>query len=473
MPKINPPPKHHNLDPLDQLAVQVRAILKRKTKDNTELGKILQQAFEQGEFGQGTRGTGGLLWKEWIEREFDMSEDTAMNYRNLYRLSQNPNGSGFLKLDITNRALYRLAGHFLDHDELQEEIIKQVKKAAEKGRVTLHTVRYIIKPPYCSQCKRNEEEVEAAGYVMIKPTCHTLPFCTECVERAEAATCSQCAKSGKDVGVFGDGTEGLWRIDGKIFCNSCKENRNEAPEEEATCSQCGKSGREGDRLLSFDGEVMCSSCINENYKTHLAKKKAEGDPNYVFEDDEPSSHEPDPVEPLRSGPFGLSPEVKAKIKELAKGSVTAKEAIKRIRELQAASPGMTAEEAVNHFADASEQGRRSDLNRVQQVLERAASPHQEAVIGSLLLPDDDDKQPKEERWQNALGGFAGSVIAMRDYWKKEFGDWEKFDCPPELATLVKEAKQAWDELEAHLDKQNSAVKAAADRAEAKASGKLH
>jgi hypothetical protein len=290
---------------LAELAVQARAILKRKTKDNTELGEILQRAADQAEYGE---------YKAWLACEFDMTEQTAMNYRNLYRLSQNTNGLGLLKLDITNRALYRLGGS-LDRDDI-EEVFKQVKKAADKGRVTDDTVHDILNPPCCKVCGKSEQEVEAAG--------HTLNG-----SRFWGFTCTEC-------------------------------NQKAVPPAKPA-----------------------------------AKRKAKA----------PAA--PDPVEP---SPDPLAP-----------------------------------------------------LAPALEVAARALGDDQEG----------DDEADLEKRWQNSLGSFTAGVVAMRAFWKKEFGDWEKFDCPPELATLVKEAKQAWDELEAHLDKQNSAVKAAADRAEAKAAGKLH
>jgi hypothetical protein len=136
-----------------------------------------------------------------------------------------------LELDITATALYRLAAHFPDcGDKLQEEITKRVKKAAEKGRVTLHTVRYILNPPHCSECRRSEEEVEAAGFVMSKPSCAAaLPLCSECSENLkrlrETSKCDQCGKNGKEIALFTRKRNGKV----EIICASCLD---------ITCPSC-------------------------------------------------------------------------------------------------------------------------------------------------------------------------------------------------------------------------------------------
>ena len=102
----------------------------------------------------------------------------------------------------------------------------------------------------------------------------------------------------------------------------------------------------------------------------------------------------------------------------------------------------------------------------------------EAVIGpeaTTLSPEDDEDDAVEERWQGSLGNYAADATAMCAAWKRDFGDWENFDCPSDLMTLAKQAAQAWTELVAHLSKSKATdvVKSAADRAEAKAAGKMH
>jgi len=53
--------------------------------------------------------------------------------------------------------------------------------------------------------------------------------------------------------------------------------------------------------------------------------------------------------------------------------------------------------------------------------------------------DDEDQMTIEERWQNSLSNACGDIIALQSYWKKEFGVWQKFECPPYIQKLVKEA----------------------------------
>jgi hypothetical protein len=79
-------------------------------------------------------------------------------------------------------------------------------------------------------------------------------------------------------------------------------------------------------------------------------------------------------------------------------------------------------------------------------------------------PDADDTP--EQTWQRSLSNAAGEAVALRAYWTRIFGDWQKFKAPSDLVTLAKQAATAWVELAADLSK-SSAVKSAADRAETK------
>jgi hypothetical protein len=66
--------------------------------------------------------------------------------------------------------------------------------------------------------------------------------------------------------------------------------------------------------------------------------------------------------------------------------------------------------------------------------------------------DDCNTEPfgPEERWQRSLGNMAGDAISLPSYWTREFGDWEKFEVPTSLVTLVKQAAKVWAKLEADL-----------------------
>ncbi len=79
---------------------------------------------------------------------------------------------------------------------------------------------------------------------------------------------------------------------------------------------------------------------------------------------------------------------------------------------------------------------------------------------------DVDGDAPEQRWRRSLADGAGDAIGLQAYWMREFGDWEKFERPADLVTLAKQAANVWLEIAAKLNK-SSAVKLAADRAEAR------
>jgi hypothetical protein len=143
---------------------------------------------------------------------------------------------------------------------------------------------------------------------------------------------------------------------------------------------------------------------------------------------------------------------------------------------QDTSAALRAAEQIEEQAAKSDTVSLLPVERVEPVIEPEAGLVPEEVsssdplIGALLLEHDDEDDPKEERWQRSLGNIAGTVIAMHAFWTREFGDWQKFDCPSDLVTLAKQAAQAMTELADDLSKgkKTGAVKAAADRAESKA-----
>jgi hypothetical protein len=62
-----------------------------------------------------------------------------------------------------------------------------------------------------------------------------------------------------------------------------------------------------------------------------------------------------------------------------------------------------------------------------------------------------DVDTAEERWQRSLGNLAGDAIALRAFWRQEFGDWEKFKAPSDLITLAKQAADEWTAIASQLD----------------------
>jgi hypothetical protein len=67
---------------------------------------------------------------------------------------------------------------------------------------------------------------------------------------------------------------------------------------------------------------------------------------------------------------------------------------------------------------------------------------------------DEQRQRKlaEEQWQCSLTNIAGNAVSLRAFWKKTFGDWEKFEVPTDLLDLAKQAALAWDQLATDLAK---------------------
>jgi hypothetical protein len=61
-------------------------------------------------------------------------------------------------------------------------------------------------------------------------------------------------------------------------------------------------------------------------------------------------------------------------------------------------------------------------------------------------PYDADCITDQQRWEWSLGHFAGDAVAMRAFWTREFGNWEKFEVSPELIKLAEQAEKAWAEL---------------------------
>src|ERR1700730_8219435 len=87
---------------LAQISQKIKAVEKRKLISGiVEIGKLLREGERLCEHGE---------YVGWIRREFSWSHQTALNYRNVFDLTQNPNHLDFDKLNITQSALYLVAG---------------------------------------------------------------------------------------------------------------------------------------------------------------------------------------------------------------------------------------------------------------------------------------------------------------------------------------------------------------------------
>jgi hypothetical protein len=68
---------------------------------------------------------------------------------------------------------------------------------------------------------------------------------------------------------------------------------------------------------------------------------------------------------------------------------------------------------------------------------------------------DTDDNSAQEQWQRSLGYHAGEAATLPAYWRREFGEWEKFEVPSDLMTLAEQAAETWKKLVADLRAQQS------------------
>ena len=91
---------------------------------------------------------------------------------------------------------------------------------------------------------------------------------------------------------------------------------------------------------------------------------------------------------------------------------------------------------------------------------RGGSDRQIAESYVAPLYDEDDHNTDQDLWQRSLGNLAGDSIAMEAFWKRQFGDWEKFEGTSDLLTLTEHAAEAWNKLARKLRQANDAKAAA-------------
>jgi len=65
----------------------------------------------------------------------------------------------------------------------------------------------------------------------------------------------------------------------------------------------------------------------------------------------------------------------------------------------------------------------------------------------LIQDEYPDAVELEDRWQMSAANAAGDAIAMRAFWSRQFGGWEKFEPPAQLKKLAAEAAAAWQALD--------------------------
>jgi hypothetical protein len=71
---------------------------------------------------------------------------------------------------------------------------------------------------------------------------------------------------------------------------------------------------------------------------------------------------------------------------------------------------------------------------------------QAAPTDSTKLEGEESGDTPEQRWQASLSNMAGDIISLDAYWKKEFGDWRKFEMPSDVQKLVSDALMAWSKI---------------------------
>jgi hypothetical protein len=75
--------------------------------------------------------------------------------------------------------------------------------------------------------------------------------------------------------------------------------------------------------------------------------------------------------------------------------------------------------------------------------------------------DDDDAEPTnppdviqgasdEDHWAATIAKYAGEILALRAYWRRQFGQWERFSVSSELVELAEQAVNEWKEIKRDL-----------------------
>jgi hypothetical protein len=113
--------------PLDQIAAQIHALLKRATKDVIEIGNLLLKSRALLELEHGE-------WQLWLTENFDLSYRTALRYctaaEYVYVASKGKSDTVSLFANLSPTVLYALA-----EGRYSKAVEKAILDAARKGRV--------------------------------------------------------------------------------------------------------------------------------------------------------------------------------------------------------------------------------------------------------------------------------------------------------------------------------------------------
>jgi hypothetical protein len=138
---------------LQAITAQIKQ-LERRTIDNVvEIGRLLAQACEQCDHGQ---------YEDWLSENFSWSLSTALRYRKVYKLSEDPqirHVGGFDRLNMTLSAVHLLAQYAPTDYPPNAPYAKAMIKAAQKGRVGYGDAQAIIEEVKAKiEAKRRSEE---------------------------------------------------------------------------------------------------------------------------------------------------------------------------------------------------------------------------------------------------------------------------------------------------------------------------
>jgi hypothetical protein len=106
--------------------------------------------------------------------------------------------------------------------------------------------------------------------------------------------------------------------------------------------------------------------------------------------------------------------------------------------------------AVQAAADRAEASaaKRTKQTKIKQT--DAVSAEATAALRKELYDDTPSDGP-QDFWQRSLAYHAGEAVALRAFWTKEYPGWENFAVPAELATLARQAAQAWAAVAEHAE----------------------
>jgi hypothetical protein len=129
---------------MDEIAANIKVLERNHSIHGAiEIGRWLHIAYHRCKHGE---------YKTWLKKKFEWSDDTAMNFRNVYALSRDPLTSDYGTWDMSLSAFYFIARHMKiggDDPQNQVQLFHQaawkavVDVARQQRRITLKIAREI------------------------------------------------------------------------------------------------------------------------------------------------------------------------------------------------------------------------------------------------------------------------------------------------------------------------------------------